>query len=88
MASRSESYEANRDYRRLNDVKVEDGTNKAIQAIAVAHLGQGNLTEFKVAMSSLGKVDSLAAIKSDVVDIKAVLTKLLDGLGSNASDGG
>ena len=54
----------------------------------MAHLGQGNLTEFKVAMSSLGKVDSLAAIKNDVIDIKAVLTKLLGELGSDASDSG
>ena len=76
MASRSESYEANRDYRRVSDLKVTEETKLAIEAISVAHLGQGNLTEFKIGMAALGKVDSLAAITDKVAGIESMIESL------------
>jgi|TARA_R100000049_G_C1876361_1_gene34272 hypothetical protein len=76
MASRSESYEANRDYRRVSDLKVTEDTKLALEAIAVAHYGQGNLTEFKIGMAALGKVDSLAAITDKVNGIESMIESL------------
>ena len=87
MASRSESYEASRDYRRVSDLKVEKETKLAIEAIAVAHLGQGNITEFKTGMAALGKVDSLATIMDEVEGLKGMIKSLTQKF-SNASNGG
>ena len=86
MASRSESYEANREYRRVSDLKVEKETRLAIEAIAVAHLGQGNITEFKTGMAALGKVDSLAAVVEEVEGLKGMIKSLTQKF-SKASDG-
>ena len=87
MASRSESYEANRDYRRVSDLKVTEATKLAIEAISVAHLGQGNLTAVKIGMAALGKVDSLASLTDKVEGIESMIQALALKF-SNASKGG
>jgi len=81
MASKNESYEASRDYRRVSDLPVSKEFRVGIEAIAMAHAGQGNLTEFKVMMAALGKTNSLASIEMDIKRLEKLVLAQLDSKG-------
>ena len=71
--NRNDKWANNQDYRRAGDVEVSKDTKKAIEAAAVAHITLGDFDGFKLALSSLSKLQQ----KNDVEEIKAMMIEVL-----------
>ena len=71
---RNEKYQAGQDFKRVNDLVVSKETHTMIQKLAVAHLAEGDAGMFKLAMSSLGKLQQTS---SDSVLLQALAAKFL-----------
>jgi len=72
---RNEKYQASQDFKRVNDLVVSKDTHAMIQKLAVAHLAEGDAGMFKLAMSSLGKLQQTS---SDSVLLQALAAKFLN----------
>ena len=75
--NRNERYEAGKDWRRASDVPVSKSTAEIIEKLACAHLAEGDAGMFKLAMSSLAKMQQTS---SDSVLLQAIAKKLLPEL--------
>ena len=72
--NRNERYEAGKDWRRVSDVPVSKDTAKLIEKLACAHLAEGDAGMFKLAMSSLAKMQQQS---NDSALIQALASKFL-----------
>ena len=70
----SEKYQASREFQRANDLPVRQKTADAIEDIALAHAAVGGMSEFKLMMATIGKIN---AKNNDSVLLRALATKLL-----------
>ncbi len=75
--NRNERYEAGKDWRRVNDVPVSRATAEVIEKLACAHLAEGDAGMFKLAMSSLAKMQQTS---NDSVLLRAIANKLMPEL--------
>ena len=74
---RNEKYQASQDWRRASDVPVSKATAQLIEKLACAHLAEGDAGMFKLAMSSLAKMQQTS---SDSVLLRAIAAKLIPEL--------
>ena len=72
--NRNERYDASKDWRRAQDVPVSKETAKLIEKLACAHLAEGDAGMFKLAMSSLAKMQQTS---NDSVLLQALAAKFL-----------
>ena len=72
--NKNELQQAGQDFKRTNDLPVSTETAKGIEKLALAHLAEGNSGMFKLAMSSLGKLQQTS---SDSILLKALAAKIL-----------
>ena len=79
--NRNERYEAGKDWRRASDVPVSKATAEVIEKLACAHLAEGDAGMFKLAMSSLAKMQQTS---SDSVLLQAIAKKLIPELDEEA----
>ena len=75
--NRNERYEASKDWRRVSDVPVSKKTAEVIEQLACAHLAQGDAAMYKLAMSSLAKMQQTS---NDSVLLRAIAQKLMPEL--------
>ena len=71
---RNEKYQAGQDWRRASDIPVSKETSKLIEKLACAHLAEGDAGMFKLAMSSLAKMQQKS---NDSVLLQALAAKFL-----------
>mgnify|MGYP001349267838 CR=1 FL=1 len=55
--NRNDKWQNNKDYGRASDVQLNEAQRSAIGDLAIAHLASGNSDMFKLAISSLAKID-------------------------------
>ena len=55
--NRNDKWQNNKDYGRASDVQLNEAQRGAIGDLAIAHLASGNSDMFKLAISSLAKID-------------------------------
>ena len=72
--NRNERYEASKDWRRASDVPVSKATAEVIEKLACAHLAEGDAGMFKLAMSSLAKMQQTS---NDSELLRAIANKLM-----------
>ena len=72
---RNEKYQASQDWRRASDIPVSKSTAQLIEKLACGHLAEGDAGMFKLAMSSLGKLQQTS---SDSVLLQALAAKFLN----------
>ena len=72
--NRNEKYQADQAYKRAQDVPVGRDTAKVIEKLACAHLAEGDAGMFKLAMSSLAKMQQTS---NDSVLLQAIAKKML-----------
>ena len=65
-----------RNFNRSNDIEVSDGFKQKLEEKAIAHLAAGNMTEYMVCMTSLGKIETMNALNAKVDDTSATVKKL------------
>tara|TARA_R110002012_G_scaffold320505_3_gene544322 strand:+ start:963 stop:1238 length:276 start_codon:yes stop_codon:yes gene_type:complete len=65
-----------RNFNRSNDIEVSDGFKKQLEEKAIAHLAAGNMTEYMVCMTSLGKIETMNALNAKVDDTSDIVKKL------------
>ena len=70
----SEKFQANQEFRRVNDLPVRQKTADAIEDIALAHAACGGMAEFKLMMATLCKVN---AKSDDNILLRAMAKKIL-----------
>ena len=70
----SEKFQANQEFRRVYDLPVRQKTADAIEDIALAHAAVGGMSEFKLMMATIGKIN---AKNEDSVLLRALAKKLL-----------
>ena len=75
--NRNEKYQAGQDWRRASDVPVSKATCEVIEKLACAHLAEGDAGMFKLAMSSLAKMQQTS---SDSALLRAIAAKLMPEL--------
>ena len=75
--NRNEKYQAGQDWRRASDVPVSKATCEVIEKLACAHLAEGDAGMFKLAMSSLAKMQQTS---NDSILLQAIAKKLLPEL--------
>ena len=71
---RNEKYQASQDWRRASDVPVSKATATLIEKLACAHLAEGDAGMFKLAMSSLAKMQQKS---NDSALLQALAAKFL-----------
>ena len=71
---RNEKYQAGMDWRRASDIPVSKETSTLIQKLACAHLAEGDAGMFKLAMSSLAKMQQTS---NDSALLQALASKFL-----------
>ena len=71
---RNQKYQASQDWRRASDVPVSKATAQLIEKLACAHLAEGDAGMFKLAMSSLAKMQQTS---NDSVLLQALAAKFL-----------
>ena len=76
--NRNEKYQAGQDWRRASDVPVSKSTAEIIEKLACAHLAEGDAGMFKLAMSSLAKMQQTS---NDSILLQAIARKLMPELG-------
>ena len=74
---RNEKYQASQDWRRASDVPVSRQTAEVIEKLACAHLAEGDAGMFKLAMSSLAKMQQTS---NDSILLRAIAKKLMPEL--------
>ena len=72
--NRNEKYQADQAYKRAQDVPVSSETCRLIEKLACAHLAEGDAGMFKLAMSSLAKMQQTS---NDSVLLQAIAKKML-----------
>ena len=65
-----------RNFNRSSDIEVSDGFKKRLEDKAIAHLAAGNMTEYMVCMTSLGKIETMNALNDKVNDTSDQVKKL------------
>ena len=75
--NRNERYDASKDWRRATDVPVSKETAKLIEKLACAHLAEGDAGMFKLAMSSLAKMQQTS---NDSLLLQAIARKIMPEL--------
>ena len=75
--NRNERYEAGKDWRRATDVPVSKATCEVIEKLACAHLAEGDAGMFKLAMSSLAKMQQTS---NDSLLLQAIARKIMPEL--------
>ena len=70
----SEKYQASQDFRRSSDLPVRQQTADAIEDIALAHAATGGMSEFKLMMATIGKIN---AKNDNNVLLQAIAKKVL-----------
>ena len=75
--NRNEKYQAGQDWRRASDVPVSKSTAEIIEKLACAHLAEGDAGMFKLAMSSLAKMQQTS---NDSILLQAIAKKLIPEL--------
>ena len=75
--NRNERYEAGKDFRRVSDIPVSKATCDVIEKLACAHLAEGDAAMYKLAMSSLAKMQQTS---NDSVLLRAIAQKLMPEL--------
>ena len=71
---RNEKWQASKDWQRSSDIPVSKDTAKLIEKLACAHLAEGDAGMFKLAMSSLAKMQQTS---NDSALIQALAAKFL-----------
>ena len=71
---RNEKWQASQDFKRANDIPVSKETAKLIEKLACAHLAEGDAGMFKLAMSSLAKMQQTS---NDSALLQALAAKFL-----------
>ena len=71
---RDEKWQASQDFKRANDIPVSKETAKLIEKLACAHLAEGDAGMFKLAMSSLAKMQQTS---NDSALLQALAAKFL-----------
>ena len=71
---RNEKYQAGMDWKRASDIPVSKETAKLIEKLACAHLAEGDASMFKLAMSSLAKMQQSS---NDSALLQAIASKFL-----------
>ena len=72
--NRNERYQAGQDFRRVSDVPVSKKTMDTIESLACAHLAEGDAAMFKLAMSSLAKMQQTS---NDSLLLQAIAKKIM-----------
>ena len=70
----SEKYQASQDFRRAGDLPVRQKTADAIEDIALGHAAVGGMSEFKLMMATLGKIN---AKNDDNLLLRAIAKRVL-----------
>lgn len=70
-----------RNFNRSNDIEVSDGFKQKLEEKAIAHLAAGNMTEYMVCMTSLGKIETMNALNDKVDATSDAVAKLAKQLG-------
>jgi hypothetical protein len=83
--NRNEKYQASQDWRRASDVPVSKNTCEVIEKLACAHLAEGDAGMFKLAMSSLAKMQQTS---TDSLLLQAIAKKLIPELDEENEDSG
>ena len=83
--NRNEKYQASQDWRRASDVPVSKATCEVIEKLACAHLAEGDAGMFKLAMSSLAKMQQTS---TDSLLLQAIAKKLIPELDEENEDSG
>ena len=75
--NRNEKYQAGQDWRRASEIPVSKSTAEVIEKLACAHLAEGDAGMFKLAMSSLAKMQQTS---NDSILLQAIARKLMPEL--------
>ena len=67
-----------RNFNRSNDIEVSDAFKAKLEDKAIAHLAAGNITEYMVCMTSLGKIETMNALNDKVNATNDTITKLAE----------
>ena len=71
---RNEKWQASKDWQRASDIPVSKATATLIEKLACGHLAEGDAGMFKLAMSSLAKMQQTS---NDSALLRAIANKLL-----------
>ena len=72
--NRNEKYQVDKAWQRSSDVPVSKATAEVIEKLACAHLAEGDAAMFKLAMSSLAKMQQTS---NDSELLRAIANKLM-----------
>ena len=72
--NRNEKYQVDKAWQRSSDVPVSKATCQMIEKLACAHLAEGDASMFKLAMSSLAKMQQSS---NDSMLLQAIASKFL-----------
>ena len=72
--NRNEKYQVDKAWQRASDVPVSKATCVLIEKLACAHLAEGDASMFKLAMSSLAKMQQSS---NDSMLLQAIASKML-----------
>ena len=72
--NKNELWQAGQDFKRVSDLPVSKDTARGIEKLALAHLAEGNSGMYKLAMSSLGKLQQTS---NDSILLQALAAKIL-----------
>ena len=75
--NRNEKYQAGQDWRRASEIPVSKSTAEVIEKLACAHLAEGDAGMYKLAMSSLAKMQQTS---NDSLLLQAIAKKLIPEL--------
>ena len=75
--NRNEKYQAGQDWRRASEIPVSKSTAEVIEKLACAHLAEGDAGMYKLAMSSLAKMQQTS---NDSILLQAIARKVLPEL--------
>ena len=75
--NRNEKYQTDKAWQRAGDIPVGKDTCQLIEKLACAHLAEGDASMFKLAMSSLAKMQQSS---NDSVLLQAIAKKLMPEL--------
>ena len=70
-----------RNFNRSSDIEVSDRFKEQLEEKAIAHLAAGNMTEYMVCMTSLGKIETMNALNDKVDATSDAVAKLAKQLG-------
>jgi hypothetical protein len=82
MMDRYSKSQLARNFNRSNDIDVSAEFKQKLEDRAIMHLSAGNMTEYMVCMSTLGKIDTVNQLNTKIDDTNATVAKLVEALGS------